>query len=383
MHKLESFALSCNSKIGKPFIEKCFYPIVSKKYICISKEHEFSSESYDYFDDVIFHIKPFLDKNNIDIIEIGKSKSKPTFYSKNYSHVTPNQANYILSKSLLYFGNNNYYLHTASALDKKTVCPSKLDYVETWKPYWSNEGCTVILPDVANETKPLFSNEENPKTINTILPEVLAKSILDSLGIENDMDTIETIYTGETYNDLSGVVDFLPGPYDPGSIKIQDSICVRLDKEHDLNFLLKCAPFSKITISTNKTISPQILNHLKDKIVLLNLFVDKKTTLEDIKNLESIGKPLNLFCKDSKNIQSIRLKFIDYNIYEYGKKSKKDLNVKAFSDLTFLSKKNIIQQAKVFNSYLSCKEMSNTSTVKDDPSFWEDLPYFRIFRKKA
>ena len=55
MHKLESFALSTGTKIHKPHIEESFYPIVHKKFICISKNSVSNAKSYDFYDDVHRH----------------------------------------------------------------------------------------------------------------------------------------------------------------------------------------------------------------------------------------------------------------------------------------------------------------------------------------
>ena len=113
---------------------------------------------------------------------------------------------------------------------------------------------------------------------------------------------------------------------------------------------------------------------------MISFFVNKDTNLVDIKNLQKVGKPLNLLCKDSKNLQDIRFNLIDYQIRLFGAKSKKDLNAKSLKNLSFLSKRNIIYNGKIFNSYLSLSKEKNTSSVMDTPEFWEDLPFCRVFK---
>ena len=135
MHKLESFALSTASKISKPFLEKLFYPITDKRFICVSQNSPESAKSYDYYNDVIFHIKPFLEQNKIEVFELGKSELGQVFYSKNYKHLNRLQAHYVISKSLLYVGNFNIYAHLASHCGKDIICPSNKDYQNTFKPY--------------------------------------------------------------------------------------------------------------------------------------------------------------------------------------------------------------------------------------------------------
>ena len=44
-----------------------------KKFICFSTQSDMQSKDYDFFDDVVFHIKPYLESNEISVIEIGQS----------------------------------------------------------------------------------------------------------------------------------------------------------------------------------------------------------------------------------------------------------------------------------------------------------------------
>lgn len=380
MHKLESFATSCGSKISKPFIEKFFYPILDKKFICVSKNSTEESKSYDYYDDVLYHLKPYLDKNNISILEIGDSDSPPVFYSKNLKHTNYNQSNYILSKSLLYLGNINYYCNIASALGKKIVSPSNIDYLSVVKPYWSNdEDCRIIMSE--EDIKPSHSAKEYPKTINDIHPEVIAINVLDALGIDHELDKLSTIYCGENYNQKT--VDIVPGLYNPANINIDGNINIRLDKNFNLEFLVACNQLDKFNIITDQVIPKNYLHAIKDKLNTISFFISKSTTIEDIHELQSAGKDVKLYYKDSKSIKDIRIKLIDFDISLYEKHSKKDLNSKTYSDLRFLSKKTIIHEGKIYNSYLSLSSGENSDVVKNQKEFWEDLSYCRIYRKKS
>lgn len=380
MNKLESFALSCGSKISKPHIEQSYFPVPFKKFICISQESNSESNNYEYMDDVIYHIKPYLDQHNISIIEIGSSESEPLFYCKNYKHLNRLQTSYVLNKSLLYFGNYNLYTHVSSHFKTKTISPVSNQYIETIKPYWSNEKtCKIIKPET--ELKPSFNNKENPKTINTIKPEELACQILDYLNIDHNIESIETIFIGEEYKSLS--FDLIPSQIDLRTIKIPSTINVRLDKVFDLMFLLQCVHLNSFNIITDKPIPLEYLKPIKDKLSSITFFVTKKTKTRDIDSLESIGKPVKLLCKDLKNIQEVRMKFIDYKIKSYGSKSSKDLKTNTYSDLNFLSKRNVISGGNVYNSYLSLSNGKNTLSAKKCKEFWEDLPFCRIFRKNS
>jgi hypothetical protein len=376
MHKLESFALSSGAKISKSIIQKTFYPITEKKFICVSQSSDYQCYDYDFFDDVLFHIKPYLEQNNISVIEIGPSNRKPLFYSKGYKNLNRLQSNYVIDKSLLYLGNFNFYAHIASYYDKPAIVPCSNDFIELKKPYRADESFKAILPDI--EEKPNFSHEEYPKTINLVQPEIIAAQVLDSLKIKHKLHNVSTVYTGEEY--FNQIIDVIPGDYDITQLQLKGSANIRLDKNFDLNFLAQCKTIESVNLVTDKVIPEAHLKYLGDNLKMITFFVNNKTTKQDIKMLQSTGKTLNLLSKDFKNIKDIRFNLIDYQIRLFGTKTKKDLNCKSLKNLTFLSKRNIIYEGQIFNSYLSVSKKQNTSSVVDSSDFWEDLPFCRVFK---
>jgi len=376
MHKLESFALSCGSKIEKPFIEKNFYPILDKKYICISSLSDNDSKDYDFFNDVIFHIKPYLEENGISILEIGNNQKKPYFYCKNYRHLSRLQSSYVISKSLLYFGNFNFYSHIANYHDKTVVCVTNQDYADLNKPYNASDKFHVFTPET--EDKPLFADRELPKTINLTYPEKVACKILDSLNIKHSLHNVETIHTGEEY--YNDVIDIVPGDYYLQNLNISGPVNIRLDKNFNLNFLGQCKILQEINIVTDKLIPMEYIRFLKGNLKMISFFVSKETSALDVKSLQKSGVKLNLLNKNIKDTQEIRMNLIDYQVRNFGTKTKKDLDVKSLKNLKFLSKRNIISEGQVYNSYLSLSRKKNTSSVIDSPEFWEDLPFCRIYK---
>lgn len=379
MHKLESFALSCGLKISKPKIQETFYPLVDKKIICVSNHSITPDNEYDYWDDVIFHMKPFLDNAGICIYEIGSSEKDNLFYSKNLKHLNRLQINYVLSKSIMYVGNYNFFSHIASYYNKPFISPSKNDFIETNQPYWNQDKDCILLPNTKN--KPYFNIQEPNKSINEIMPEEIARRVLDKLNINHNLNNIKTIHIGNHYTER--YIDIIPGEYSPNSFSYNGNVTIRMDKEFNLNFLNMVDRFKGINIITKKVIPKPYLEKIKDQINQIVFFIDKKTTISDIESLQSIGCNLKLFCDDAKSINNIRFNFIDYDIEEYSHKTKKDLKHKSLKNLEFLSRKNIIHKGSAFNSNASIKEGKNISHVINSSSMWEDLDYIRIYEKKS
>jgi hypothetical protein len=330
MHKLESFAVSTGSKISKPFIDQCYFPVLDKKYICVSQNSISESKSYSHFSDVMFHIKPFLDENGISVLELGKSNREPIFYTKNYNNTTKLQSNYIINKSLLYFGNFNYYANVASTLNKPIVCPSNKDFKDTFAPYWSkDEASKILMPE--SDLLPSFQDTENPKTIDSIAPEKIGSEILDYLNISHDLNQIETIYTGPSYH--TSTLDIIPSDSVINDPIHSNNIRIRMDKNFDLNFLIQCSKLKNFSIITDQAIPSQVLNHLKSNIQMIVYIVNEKTKNEEVQMIHSLGKRVELITQDSKNINKIRLNLIDYPVVLQEKNSKKDLNVKSLENL--------------------------------------------------
>ena len=76
MHLIEQYALSCGVKIDKPHIETGFYPVPVEKYITLHASSGMHAKNYDYYNDVVELLIPYLNKEKIYIIQIGQSEDQ-------------------------------------------------------------------------------------------------------------------------------------------------------------------------------------------------------------------------------------------------------------------------------------------------------------------
>ena len=382
MHKVESFALSSGSKISEPFINQLYFPLVEEKYICISRSAKFPSEKYDFFDDVAFHINPYLEKNNIKLIQIGSANDHPIYYTKNYNFLNINQVAYIIKNSLMYVGNLNIYSNIASMFNKKIVCASKISYIDSIKPYWSEGSDCKILQSKRKNFKPVLAPEESPKTINEVYPEVIAKSILDSLKIKNNLNKIKTTFIGGGYS--SKAIELIPNFIPDASLPLEGVLNVRADKYFDINNVIRIAQSKKINIVTDQVIDINLLKPVKENIESISFYINSETNPKEVEYLSRLGKPVNLLAKNIKNIEDIRVKFLDYDINEVKELSKKDSKIKKITSNTkFLSRKTVLSEGQVYNGTLSASQQKNNVLVKDDKEFWEDLEFMRIYEESS
>ena len=70
-HLLEEYAKSLGVKISSPVVKDHFFPLNFDNYITISKDDGIESKSYPYYDLVVDLLKPFFDRANIKIVQLG------------------------------------------------------------------------------------------------------------------------------------------------------------------------------------------------------------------------------------------------------------------------------------------------------------------------
>ena len=183
MHLIESYATSCGLKINKPFIYTNFFPLNTDKYISFQPFSK-PAKNYDYWQDVINLIYPYLKNEKIDIVQIGtKDDPKIDKCIHTCGQTNISQAAYIIQKSILHFGADSFGAHIASGFDKKILALYSNNNIENVLPYWSKKEDLVLLKPNINK-KPSYASEENPKSINLIKPEEIASGILKLLNIQ-------------------------------------------------------------------------------------------------------------------------------------------------------------------------------------------------------
>ncbi len=377
MHLIESYAASCGLKINKPFIYTNFFPLNTQKYISFQPFSK-PSKNYDYWQDVINLIHPYLKNENIDIVQIG-SKDDPKLdkciHTSGQTSVP--QAAYIIQNSILHFGADSFGAHIASGFDKKILALYANNNIENVSPYWSKKENLILLKPKINK-KPSYSFEEHPKSINTIKPEEIASGILSLLNIKHKK-FFETIYIGENYNQktLELILDQL---VDPNSINIENLI-IRMDyffNEQALEILLKA---KKCIIFTNKTIDVNLLKAYKNNILQIIYIIEEKNDPNFIKELKRNTINFVMISNLPEEIlNKYKLNYMDYGLIINKKDStKEDFNIKSCKNYKYFSSKNIISSKGHFKSKYDWLNQ-NSDNVIDDPEFWKEAQNFYIYK---
>ena len=186
MHILDCYSLATGQKISKPYIMEKFFPLNMDRFITLYPYGQFDSRIYDYWPEVVRILFPILQKEKISIAQIGPKESRKIEGCIDLTgQVGLNQCAYIVNKSELLLSVDAFPVHMASASGKKSVSLYSDSPPEVNGPYWNKEEDSICLvPEFEDGSSFSYAPQEENKSINTIKPENIAKSVCDLLGIE-------------------------------------------------------------------------------------------------------------------------------------------------------------------------------------------------------
>lgn len=378
MHLLERYATSCGVKINKPYIYDSFFPLTVEKYISFQPFSKYSSKNYDLWQEVIDIILPFLEKENIKIVQIGIKEDKQ------FNHVTYlagqtniSQAAFIIKNSIMHFGADSFGAHIASGYSKKILAIYSNNNIENVKPYWSKKEDLILISPQGGTKKPSYSAGENPKNINKIKPEEIAKGILNLLNIKYEQMP-NTVYIGEDYYNKTFEI-ILDQLINPDSIPIANPI-IRMDYHFNEQGLALFLEKKKCIIITDKTINIELLKSYKENIPQLIYIINENNDFNFVKELKRFGIPYVLisYLKD-EDLNKYKIDYMDYGLIiqkEYNNKNKTNIN--STLNLFYISSKILVSSKGQFNSKFDWLN-KNGRTVVDHEDFWKESNYFYIF----
>jgi len=379
MHLLERYATSCGVKIGKPFIYDNFFPLPFDKYLCFQPFSKYQSKNYDYWQEVIDIISPYLNEQNIKIIQIGVKDDRQfnnCLYLAGQTNIS--QAAYIIKNSILHFGADSFAAHIASGYNKKIVAIYSNNNIENVKPYWSEEKDVVLLKPEGGTIKPSYSAGENPKNINKIRAEDIAKNILNLLNIKYGKIP-KTIYIGEDYQNKTFEL-ILDKLINPSSIPIPNPI-IRMDylfNEQALNVMLK---EKRCIIITNKPINIDLLKAFKANVAQIIYIIEEDNDFNFVKAMKENAIPYNLISYLKPEIlNKFKINYMDYGlIFDKTYNTKDQTNIKDTDNLLYISSKILVSSEGQFKSKFDWLN-KNGNKVVDNKDFWKESSNFLIFQ---
>ena len=311
MHLIESYATHCGLKIDKPFITEKFFPLCFDKYITFHPTTK-SSRFYDYWQEVISILAPYLSEADIRILQLG-TQAEHSYAGCSHLQGQTNigQTAYVLRGAMLHLGCDSFPTHMASGLNKKIVSTYGVCSPGNTTPYWGNpDDHRLFHPDRKGES-PCYSNEDDPKMINNLKPEDIARSVCDLLGLEFDYP-YRTLYLGPTYS--SRLVESVPDSLvDIKNLGI-DNLIIRMDYSFDEDILSKQLQLNHCSIITDKPISEDILRNFNKQISEVIYILDENHSPEFAKLVQGLNIRMMLISAlDEEKINDIKIPYLDFD----------------------------------------------------------------------
>jgi hypothetical protein len=353
MHLLERYSLACGGlTIDRPAISEKYFPMTIDKFITIHTTSK-QSKTYDYFQEVVDLILPILVKNGIGIVQIGgKDETVLNGCYNTIGQTSMAQVAYITNKGLLHVGVDSFPVHFAGAFDKPVVALYSNNFINNVRPYWGDPNKQVLLePDRKEHGKPKFTLEENPKTINTINPEVIAGHVCRLLGLEFDYP-YKTVYVGSVYKNRS--IEVVPdNVFNPQQVGL-NAVVVRMDILFNEDILQQQLTVCPCCLVTNKAVSTGILTKFRQGINEVVYFVgpDNPPSVEFLKQL----KNLKISYKILSDFPHHEMNHFKLDILDYGMILNRNWRVPDGIDLTnvndyyYKSNKFLIGRGKIYQS---------------------------------
>lgn len=381
-HILEEYAKNLGVLISKPVVAQHYFPITENKYITIYLEDQIQSKNYKYYSLVFDLLRPILQEENIQIIQIDCKGKHLNNVNKVLSDLSFKQYANIISNSLLHIGIDNVYSHYASSIDIPLINLFGNVYPSISNGYWSkNDRKKDINPKW--EVKPCLSIQDPKSEINTIKPEEIAQAILDILKFKKRIN-FKTIYIGDMF--LHPIIEIIPTSFNPINIEEDQILFLRADYGFDeISFLQYCKNY-KVAIISNGLIQPSVLEGIRQNIKKISIIVDEESgdipeRYFEILKIWGIG--IQILIKEEKDLYYFKNKYFDQEVNLYENKSQKPENIT--ENCLFFSRKRIIEGNDEYHSLahwkIRKKIIDKEMNILDTPEYWQEQEHFYIYEQ--
>ena len=381
-HLIEEYAKCLGVKVSRPKLSSHYFPINADKYITIQTTNKFQSRDYAHWDQVVYLLKKYI--GDISIVQVGE-KENPLAGDIDLDlrgKTTIKQLCYVMEKTTLHVGIDSLCVHLASAYNKPIVGLYSNMWTTNSGPVWSSTSTCINSPKDGNKAS--YSIEEDPKTIDNILPEDVAQDTLELLDIDNDLfNTYKTLSIGKYYRSkiLEVIPDFNPSStFNPNRI-----INLRCDYHLGTDSLTPWL-HKRVNLMISKKINANILYYFRKNIAAITIFLDDSDIEpEYLSELSSLNIKYTLICKNKKKLNDFRFKFFDSVVNEYDKVSKKDLDFcdRLCDNTYYHSNKTIVSKNKKYSSKAAWKagieKSGSPEKFIDTDDFWEEIDYLNIY----
>ena len=404
---VETYSLGAGVKIDKPYLFESFYPLKThpSKSILIhasAGNNNFPSKVYDYYNDVLNMLKPITDKFGYTIYQIGGKDEQPLKGIENLCGKTDmHQTAYLIKRCALLLGNDSMNAHIAGSFCIPSVVLYGSTDIKNHGPYWKNQKTILLESHRSGAKKPSYASQENPKTINFIAPELVANSCLKILDIKENILN-KSLFFGDYYTNV--ILDVYPDVVVNPSFSPNLPLTIRMDYNHNEEFLAKNLQNRKCNIAIDRAINIDILKALKANILSIRCKLSEDFPRKTIKEIQSLGLPHVFYTEnmEEQKLLQMRFDFFDYCFFEnintktqedFKNGSEKFLNKKLDLEINYdnlyyrsnkflLSSKGASLSKASFNKGEVIQNFDeNEAKIENTEEFWKEQDHFYIYEK--
>jgi hypothetical protein len=384
MHIVEQYALSCGLKISEPHIEPLFFPLPMENFIIIHNGAKFQSRNYDYFNEVSSLVSPFLKSIDMSIVQVGVAEDPLIPFAYDLRGKTNlKQLAYLISKSSLLLGIDSFPLHLAGFFRVPFVGLYSNMYKEHSTPYWRDESNSVLLESHRKGLKPSYSSQEDPKTINMISPDTIAGRVLDLLGVEHELNSVDSFHIGDKFHTTD--IEIIPN-FPPNSHFLHSKITLRMDLHWDLDIFLRWASVCEVDVVLDKALEIGYVRQILPKLGHVTLFLgDDSISLEYVKSLEETGVNFSLKTRDKDLVSACRVDFFDWRVSLFKGFSKNCIdNVEKICENTFFKTSKVLfsngdKYASEYHEREKIPISPESMHVVEDDLFWQWGAHYKLY----
>ena len=391
MHLLETYALASGSKIDKPYIYTKYVPLPVDDFITMQVKGKNQARDFDYWQEVVDFISPSLEKLGLKIIQLGSKSEAPLVgVFPLLGQTDLSQYAYVISKAKLHLGIDSSGVHIASHFDRPIVALFGNSSPEVSGPYFGDKNKQICIHPFSEDRLPSYAPAEQPKTINLIKPEEVAKAVLKLLGTKHEED-LKTRSRGPRYNHPN--VQMVPDSVTTFKGTEVDNMIIRMDLEFNEDVLVNQLAKGRCSVISRKPITADILKKFKMNISEFVYLLDKEHNPPFVEELKANGINFMLLAEmTEEEVEAVKLYYMNYGLVQQRKypnpKDVERLKKIGTKNLYYRSKKFLVSKGKIFPSIAAWEEdmpieeaRTQTLPVIDKESFWQELEDYYILEK--
>lgn len=390
MNLAQLYSLTTGKKLSKIKLLEKFYPLPFERIITFQP---FSKDSkvYDLWQEVLNIIYPILEKENIKIVQIGAANEKGfpgCYHTQGTTNL--NQCFYLISKSLLNLSTDSFSSHVAGIYTKPLVCLFSNNYSKNVGPFYGDKNKQILLePNREKFPRPSYSFQEFPKSINSILPEIIAQSVLKLLNLSYSYP-YKSLFFGGLFNQQ--VLEGIPNQtVDLKPLGTDSNFVMRMDILFNEEFLFNQLKLSKCLIYTDRPINKDLIRAAKPQIQEVIYELNEHNSWPDyIEFLQELGVKFTLlsYLPEDK-INGLKLQYFDYGIiHKRDQNPPKEIEGIDKEKIYYKTNRYILSNQKIYTSLAALKENrpvsnfgNNIEKIPNDSEFWKEKDFIYLLEK--